>query len=391
MSHQWLPSELMYCGNVHPCSTVREMIEQIDQYIIPIKKSRKLESMYLGVWFNCDLLADFYSNPQITEMLFDLMKKSSLIIKSLNAFPQREFHGVSIKENVYFPEWSEQSRLRYTLALAEFISKRRDSFAKSISISTVPLGYKKSWTEQKQRLAVDHLKQLAMSLSSMHKQTGIHIRVCLEMEPDCVLETTTEMIAFLNQTLDYQNNQEINNYIGVCFDVCHQAVMHESVKDSLNRLTREKINIGKIQVSNALRFKSEHFEHVQSILANYINSPYLHQVKLLTNNGVKSIADIDKDLSNHVEFSEEVRIHFHIPINKRELSSTLLTTQHEIIETIDSLSSLAIKPDVEVETYTWRIIDKEVTSNSLSHYLVDEINWLETEMRQYNLIQEYYE
>lgn len=388
MSFSWQRNEIMYCGNVHPCSTVEGMINQIKNHVLPIKGARKVNTMYLGVWINQPLLDDFKAEKQKTKVLIKLMKKHSLIIKTLNAFPQNEFHATVIKEQVYFPEWCDDARMEYTLNLVRFISINPSIFAQDISISTVPLGYKKSWTEDKHKCAIQQIHKVAITLGDILAEYNINIRLCFEMEPDCTLETSEQLVEFFIEDLQYNQVPSISQHIGACFDICHQAVMFEDVKSNFKLFKANQIKIGKIQVSNALKFLSEDYSDIEPILSRYFTSPYLHQTKILSTDGIISIADIDETLAEKLSHGKEARVHFHVPINKGSISQFLQTTQSEILSVLSSLDLLIIKPDIEVETYTWHIIDDEADENTLNEYIVEEIDWLEKTLQSYNLIRE---
>jgi len=382
----WQRNEIMYCSNVHPCSSIEGLIKQIEQHIVPIKKARNLDSMMLGLWFNKQLLENFDCDSDLSGHFFYLLKKHNLTIKTLNAFPQSEFHSKVVKTKVYQPSWSDSERLDYTIKLVDFINVNYSGFASEVSISTVPLGYKASWSEAKHQSAISNLKLLATHLSLTKQQRNIHIRVCLEMEPDCVLETTDEMVSFFQNDLKNSLNNTMLSHLGICFDICHQAVMHEDIKISLAKLIENNIVIGKIQVSNALRFQVSDVELIESLLKQYYLSPYLHQIKI--NSGSNIIGFADLNIANIKKFpvTGEARIHFHLPINQRQISDLLQTTQQSIVDTLSYLNNLPSKPDLEVETYTWNIIDSTASTKELNQYLVKELNWLEEQLTKFKLL-----
>ncbi len=390
MSFSWQRNEIMYCGNVHSCSTVEGMINQIKSHVLPIKAERKISTMYLGVWINQPLLDDFKTEKQKAKKLIKLMEEHSLVIKTLNAFPQNEFHATVVKEQVYFPEWCDDARMEYTLNLARFITVNSSVFAQNISISTVPLGYKKSWTEDKHKCAIQRIHKVAVRLADILAEYQIDIRLCFEMEPDCTLETSEQLVEFFIADLQYNQIPSVSQHIGVCFDICHQAVMFEEVNSNFNLFKANQIKVGKIQVSNALKFLSKDYSYIEPILSRYFTSPYLHQTKILSTDGIISIADIDETLAEELLQGEEARVHFHVPINKCSISQFLQTTQSEILSVFSSLDLLLIKPDIEVETYTWHIIDEKADKNKLNEYIIEEIKWLEQAMQENHLIRDEY-
>ena len=378
--HRWHNHELMYCANVHPCSDVASLIQQIKQHAVAIKRARNLDKMQLGLWFNEQLLQDFADNSLLTTQFFSLLASEQLTIKTLNGFPQQQFHAPRVKTNVYRPSWDQEQRLLYTTNLVDFVAKNKDSFAKNLSISTLPLGYKSHWNSDKQQRALRQIKRMAQYLAMINDKFDVNIRLCFEMEPDCVLETSDEMVTLFTRDFAAELNAAEMAHLGVCFDICHQAVMHEDIGAQFAKFSLHNIIIGKIQVSNALRFELNQLSHITPSLARYFSSPYLHQIKVNTNKEVLSFSDLSNDSLRSLPTSGEARIHFHLPINQTEISETLGTTQHDIINTLSALDMLQHKPDLEVETYTWHIIDDAASDEQLNQYLVNELDWLQHQL-----------
>ncbi len=373
----------MYCGNVHPCTSVEELIAQVELHLLPIKRARKLKRMHLGLWLNQSLLSQLCSCDKLRTQWFELLSEHNLTIKSLNAFPQTEFHGKEIKELVYFPEWCQQSRLDYTKLLADFIALYPAVFVQNITISTVPLGYKASWNSDKQKSAIKNLGEIANYLAAIKQDNGIHIRLCLEMEPDCQLESSAELIDFFKRDLKIDTQVNNASHLGACYDICHQAVMFEDIISSLVAIEENNIVIGKIQVSNAMSFKVVNLAKVQSKLKRFNRSPYLHQMKVQSASGIVSFPDLDFNLLNKFSPQEQVRIHFHLPINSHNVTEELETTQNAILEVVSMLASMKNKPDLEIETYTWLVM---VDALGLNECLIKELNWLEKSLTKLNLI-----
>lgn len=389
----WLKSDIVYCSNVHPGSSISSLKEQIYNHAIPIKKARNLEKMSLGLWFNESSVTEFINSFSGTEEFVNLLVNENLTIMTLNAFPQQQFHGGKVKARVYKPNWSSKERLNYTLSLLSLIEEHPHIFHSRITISTLPLGYKSEWDNKKHKLAIDHLCILALKLSQLEERTGIHVRVCLEMEPDCVLEKTQDIIDFFYTDLykNFKNKEYIKSHLGICFDICHQAVMHENIEHSLQSIIESEICIGKIQVSNALRFKEKEAEGVIPLLKPFFNSPYLHQMKIKSYNSLKQemkhFPDINEAVLSVLTGNGEARVHFHVPIYKDEISTILKTTQQSIIDTIDFFKNSSLCPHLEIETYTWSVFDAKAINQSLNDSLVLELEWLENQLYSHDLLQ----
>lgn len=393
----WKKESVTYCSNVHPGQDYAQALAQIDAHFVPIKKSRNLSSMSLGLWFNENLIDALLSDSAKAERYCQALQKNRFKIITLNAFPQKHFHHDKVKSLVYLPDWSEQARETYTLKLLQFIQAYPDIFHKNISISTVPLGYGENWNKRKQEQATARLKTVASACEQLYSASQIHVRLCLEMEPDCALEYSSQMIQFFKEDLQIHRDKLVAEHLGVCFDICHQAVMHEDIQRVLREFESNEIVIGKIQVSSALSFQADERKQNISDLNNFLDSPYLHQLKTRAANNhpdtgenqLTSIPDISQSTlsDSSLAVQNPWLIHFHLPIHIKNLGSIHLnTTQSAIISTLDFLKSSTLRPHLEVETYTWGVLNKNDTVEDLNDNLLNELTWLENELEKRSLL-----
>jgi len=263
----------------------------------------------------------------------------------------------------------------------------------------VPLGFAPDWDKKQNTKALDALAQCLLKFEKIHLQNGRQIRLCLEMEPGCVLESTDLLIPFFTSELPQYfitrnlNPDLINKYLGICFDVCHQAVMFEDAYNALTRIHNAGINIGKIQISSALELKNPKNKKARDSLAGFIEQKYLHQSRCMDNN--KKLHDVmDLDLA-FTAFPEDHpwRTHFHVPIQAETLiSDGLTTTQGEICRTLDFLRDHPeLHPHLEVETYTWTALPQQIRpkdENTMVDGLCAELRWLEEQMQSRSLLQD---
>jgi len=61
----------------------------------------------------------------------------------------------------------------------------------------------------------------------------------------------------------------IDAHLGVCYDLCHQAVAFEDPADVIAAMTRAGIRIGKVQVSSALELRNPTDESARARLAAF--------------------------------------------------------------------------------------------------------------------------
>src|SRR5690606_22379214 len=145
-----------------------------------------------------------------------------------------------VKEDVYLPDWTSPDRRDYTLRcaglLADLIPEGREG-----SVSTLPLGFKPAVeTLAFVDDAQTNLIETAQRLDELHSETGRIIRLAIEPEPFCRIETTDEAIEFferLRQRADVEGCRDIvDEHLGLCYDACHQAVEYEDAANSIARL-----------------------------------------------------------------------------------------------------------------------------------------------------------
>mgnify|MGYP001824338854 FL=1 len=103
----------------------------------------------------------------------------------------------------------------------------------------------------------------------------------------------------------------------------------------------------------------------------------MHQVTELVNGKVKTYNDLPIVLEQRKEFTE-LRGHFHVPIFLEQFGK-LFSTQDHILKVVDYLKGQQLSKHLEIETYTWDVLPKELKKD-LSESIVREINWLKKKL-----------
>ncbi len=396
----WRRQDLCYCSNVHALQSEHDLVNAITGLIAGVRRKRQLQTMSAGLWLNVATCRAFTSSLKKMRFLKELLAQNGIYLLTLNGFPYDAFHADIVKERVYSPDWSDPARHDYTVKLAEILAFCLPEHTIEGTISTLPLGFRHRWSAEKHDKALEALCVTAFKLSQLRNRTGKSIRLCLEMEPDCVLESTDETISFFQQSLSAKAKQlgiqqiVLQRHLGICFDICHQAVMFEDISDSLERFLAADITIGKIQISSALEISQPATEHSQSLMRQFAEPKYLHQVRTRHRNQLYSSLDLSTALENQgFPNTSKWRVHFHVPVQAETLvDEALTTTQKAIGEVLDFLKSHPqCRPHLEVETYTWQVLPKSVRPDSdasLVDGLATELIWLEKAMREKNLISE---
>jgi sugar phosphate isomerase/epimerase len=322
---------------------------------------------------------------------------------TLNGFPHGDFHHARVKEGVYAPAWDAPERLRYTLSLARILTDCLAPGAACGTISTLPLGFAPTWNAVRQARALTQLCLLAEGLARLAAHSGRAIRVCLEPEPGCVLESTTDALTLFERDLPAAARaagvarEAIGNHLGLCYDICHQAVQFEDCAGSLARLADAGVKVGKIQVSCALQIDHPSPAVLAGVARDFSEPRYLHQVRTLVPAGSGPAA-----LTGRMDLPEALgdpgfprthpwRVHFHVPINTRALAQPgLSTTQAAIGAALDWLAgTTGPGPHLEVETYTWQVLPAGLRPSdpaALTGGLVAELQWLEAQLHRRGML-----
>ncbi|QIH11200.1 MULTISPECIES: metabolite traffic protein EboE [unclassified Pseudomonas] len=389
----WSAAQLGYCGNVHPARDVAALRASIQEQFQAVRRQRGLAVQDSGLWISAQAAAEL-QQPEVREDFLDLLHDCGLRLTSLNGFPYGQFHEGAVKAAVYRPTWAEPQRLEYSLQLAHLLAAALPLDCHQGVISSVPLGYAATWDSTQQRLAEEQLRQLTAQLASLHQQTGKKIQVCLEMEPDCVLENTAQAIAFFKH---WRASDPHHGYLALCFDVCHQAVMFEDCFQSLKQLLEARVPVGKIQLSNALICQlpfadRQRRRQVLQALGTFAEATYLHQVKALDAQGrLQAWDDLPTALMAVQEHCAELRIHFHVPLfSEQFLLDELSGSQQALLQTFDFLARHRyFQPVLEVETYSWNVLPGNLrpdTQQALLRGIAAELQWVEEQLRQRHLL-----
>ena len=356
---------LSYCTNVHPGQTVAEVQGGLRDFTVPVRDA--VGELAAGLWLARPVATELLeSNAASLDRFADWLHGTGLTCYTLNTFPFGNFHDERVKENVYLPDWSDPRRLIYTQDCARILARLLPHDEMIGSLSTVPLGFKPfdQGAGFPDRCALQ-LIELARSLDQLRDETGRTIRLAIEPEPFCLIETTPETVQFFRRlrelAADQQMLEQVTEFIGVCYDICHQAVEFEDIPASIRTLASEEIRIDKVHISSAIRAErpSENAE-AREALARYVEPRYLHQTIARHGDGtivraVDLTAEMTSDPSEEFSAAEEWRVHFHVPVNADSLGP-LGTTRESIRHAIKAVRELPYAPHLEVETYTWEVL-----------------------------------
>ena len=366
---------LSYCTNVHPGRSLSEVEQGLDRYTAALRE-QYAAPLAAGLWLAApvvrELLADAKRLPAFREGLL----RRGLSCHTLNAFPYGDFHSPRVKENVYLPDWSDRRRLDYTVDCARVLAALLPDGVEG-SISTVPLAFK-GFTHRDGHLAscIALLLETASALDRLHTETGRLIRLAIEPEPCCLIETTNEALEFFERmwaSAGQSLKLDVARWhLGLCYDVCHQAVEFEDIPASIRKLAAAGVRINKVHITCAIELESP-ADNVagRRALAEYVEERYLHQTLARTQKGqIVRHVDLTKELALNppTDFrdAEAWRVHFHVPVNAERLGP-LRTTRNELRQALATIATLDYAPHLEVETYTWEVLPDAKTGSAAAN------------------------
>ncbi len=390
---------LTYCTNVHALNSLSEWVETISFFGPHIRDELGVNQLPLGLWFNANLLAEISHHDSPTQhRIKEVLEQNRLSVFTLNAFPYINFHEKIVKTKVYTPDWTDPERLHYSMTCAQMLSDLLDPENGEGSISTLPLGWRAGWTEEKSRQAAENLILWAKCALELEHQDAKVIRLAVEPEPGCVLETISQVVAFWEEYLRpaarkmHFSEEDLTRYIGVCYDVCHQAVQFENPVKSLDKLTANGIPVVKMQLSSALEFKADPEKVSREARLAYVEERFLHQTRIKEGRKIHLYDDLPHALNDDkASWDHPWRVHYHVPIdtsgflwesepNQDHPAYVISTTRKDMLTALNHALDNSLCSHFEVETYTWSVLPEQnrpVTREDLAKSLARELRFVE--------------
>ncbi|MGW3465430.1 metabolite traffic protein EboE, partial [Streptomyces olivaceoviridis] len=239
---------LAYCTNVHPAETLDGVLAQLRDHCEPVRRRLGRDRLGIGLWLAHDAARAVDTDPAALRALRRELDRRGLEVVTLNGFPYEGFGAAEVKYRVYKPDWADRERLEYTTALARVLAALLPDDVTEGSVSTLPLGWRTTWTADRAAAGRAALRTLGQRLDSLAELTGRSVRVGLEPEPGCVVETTADALAPLGSVGHPR--------VSVCVDTCHLATSFEDPTAALDALAASPVPVVKAQLSAAL-----HAEH----------------------------------------------------------------------------------------------------------------------------------
>lgn len=385
---------LTYCLNIHPTQTWEEARDALTGPVGTVKSTLCSEAPFAaGLRFSAET-ADDLLDPIKRADLADVLQTGGLAPVTMNGFPYGPFHGTRVKEQVYLPDWRSEERVTYTNKLADLLAELNPP-GTFVSLSTVPCAFR-GVAEGSEAEIVDNFLKTVAHLVALEAQTGCEIALAIEPEPYCYLETIAATISFFQEQLFSAEAEQrlarltgrtvaearvlLPRHLGLCYDVCHAAVEFEDPMGSIAALRAAVIPVHKLQLSSALRV-AVGSDAARDALARFDEPTYLHQLISKASDGsLTRFHDLGPALaSGGAKDGEEWRVHFHVPVFLESLPE-FGTTQSFLREILALHKREPISQHLEIETYTWDVLPRDLVAGSVEEGVIREMQWVMSEL-----------
>jgi len=368
---------LTYCTNIHAADGWDAVYANLQRYAPALKARFSPHAPFgVGLRLSAREARELLGSDRLQEFR-TFLDGEGLYVAIINGFPYGPFHGTPVKAQVYAPDWREDARVEYTLDLIRILTKLLPEGLDG-GISTAPLSYK-PWLPGESadgwRAVTTNVVRVADALVRLRQQTGALIHLDIEPEPDCSLENTEETVSFFEQWLSPVGApalasslgidadeawRHIQQHIRLCFDCCHFAVEYEDPAAALERFRSAGIQIGRVQLSSALRIAfPESLQQVNAVageLRPFADATYLHQVVQQCGTALRRYPDLDEAIGQARGSANcEWRVHFHVPLFTRKYAA-FDSTQDYVRKVLDLAMHSGFTTHLEIETYTWDVL-----------------------------------
>lgn len=376
-----------YCLNIHPGESLDDILSAIRNHSSRVKAAVCPEGSFgLGLRLGAAAAGELAAGR--LDEFRDELERSGMYAFTINGFPYGGFHGRRVKESVYKPDWMSDERCVYTRLLISILAGLLPDGVPG-SISTVPVSYRR-WMrgERDVLLSVGRLMEAVAACIQAYNQTGRTISIAMEPEPDCCLQSASDVVSFFNEYLlidgvdmlssmtgmaSNRSEEAIRTHLGVCYDTCHAAVQFEDVSAGLRLLADEGIGIPKVQLSSAVSAGVS--PQARKELKKFIDPVYLHQVRVRGADGsVVEFPDLDEALLDSLEDGLELRTHFHVPLWFGS-GCCIKGTASDMGPDLFSMLRSGVSSHIEVETYTFEVLPDDIRTEDVAENIVREMRW----------------
>ena len=379
---------LAYCTNVHRGEGWSETFSNLKTNTLKVRQQVSLHKPYaVGLRLGNSAARELASEKNLN-IFQEWLEKENCHVSGINGFPYGAFHGQSVKESVFLPDWTDPSRLEYTQKLFDILATLNPPNQQG-TVSTLPGTFKKFNRSVSQIGELQkNILACAEYLLRLRDRTGVTLKLALEPEPLGYFENTQQTIDFFDQLRGQETTTGlVDNFLGVCYDTCHFALQYEAAAQSVEKLNSSGAPILKYHLSSALKLNPTDEALIR--LTSMQEPTYLHQCIGQSQSGeltyFKDIPDALAD-TNALKRFNELRVHFHLPLHSSPIDKDFFNTT-DFLQKV--LSVIMKQPgrarELEIETYTWEVLPQALRSLDVTDQVVAEYRWVLNELNQYGV------
>ncbi len=389
---------LTYSTLVHAGDNWDQMRASVEEFVPQVKKRLGVEGKFgVSLRISGDSQKTLSESAEARSALKKFLDDEGLYVFTINAFPYGPFKGQRVMERVYEPDWTTNQRVEYTKSIADILVEITDADT-SPSIQTAPLAFAPNVSDENYiaRFTTSVFEVLA-HLYQLEARTGRRVKLSIEPEPACYLETTDETVAFFKERMYApagvaelakiaqiplsEAEGAIKRYLGIVFDIGHQSVGFEDIPQSLEKLVNAGIPIFKLQEAAALWVESLSLDIVPE-LRRFTDTIYLSQTSLKTADGIVKYLNLGEALDAYEAnpVPTEMRTHFHVPVFLEEIGP-FKTTRFAVQQALAMHRKQPLSDHLEIETYTWDVLPAELKTGDIVDYVSRELEFVMKELR----------
>jgi len=365
---------------VHAGEDLDQYLSSLEEYALDVKaRISGNEPLPIGLWLSARTARQILGENRLVEFR-EFLEPNGLAAFTMNGFPYANFHGPTVKHQVYKPDWTHPERLNYTANLIRILTELMPEGSQA-GISTLPLGWPRGDFDYEK--AADNLIRVVELLKANERRTGKLIHLDIEPEPGCVLSSSSDVMSFFNDyLLGRRNEADILRHLRVCHDICHASVIFEDQETAIRNYAANGIRIGKVHVSSALHaeISGDSFHPILEQLGTFQEDRYLHQTYIRQSDRILSYDDLPRAISDvNTGTKGTLRCHFHLPIFVERVGC-LETTSHEIVDCLRNIHKISDCRHFEVETYAWTVLPGALKTRNLARGIAKELLWMQNQL-----------
>jgi hypothetical protein len=385
---------LAYSTLVHPGDTWAEMRESLETYAPAVKARVCPDEPYaVSLRISASSAATLTADPDERARLRGWLDDHDMYVYTVNAFPYGPFKGRVVMEQVYEPDWATEDRVAYTCQVADILAEITPDDV-SPSIQTAPLAFRpKVTTADEVDELTENLLRVVAHLVALEARTGRRVKLALEPEPFCFLETTEETVRYFQEHVYSPDGTArlmrltglpasevagvVRRHLGLVFDICHQSVQFEDIAASLRMIRDAGIPLFKLQAAAAL-WVPEVTPDAVAALETFTDTIYLSQTTEKRDGELVrylNLADAIAAWKDDSSGAREWRTHFHVPVFLDDLGE-FRTTRPGIEAALRVHAETPLSDHLEIETYTWDVLPAHLKTGDITDYVSRELEWM---------------